>query len=358
MLASTNSSDKLLLMATIARPLLARLNWYWIFQALGWSLVFGMVIITYGRFLSVKGVLATCAWMALSGALLSDLWYRLIKARRWNTASINWRMLVGPILLLGPLQTASAAVAIYLLQDRFDTSLSWLPGALALWSCVFLVWQIAYFAAQAVRRANQFEATALRMEVQAKDAELRALQAQVNPHFFFNSLNSIRALVYEAPDSASQMIDQLASLMRYALHSGQSDTVSLREELAAVEAYLAIEKIRFEERLRASIEVEPGLENVRIPPMSLQTLVENAVKYGVEMSTTGSDIRISARRSGDNALIEIANAGAIRSFGNSTKVGLANTRKRLALSIGEDASLQLSESSGWVRATLQFPVAA
>jgi LytS/YehU family sensor histidine kinase len=212
--------------------------------------------------------------------------------------------------------------------------------------------------ALAIRRANQFEATALRMEVQAKDSELRALQAQVNPHFFFNSLNSIRALVYEEPDSASQMIDQLASLMRYALQTGQLHKVPLKKELEAVEAYLAIEKIRFEERLRASITVEPGLEQVMVPPMSLQTLVENAVKYGVEMSTTGSDILITARRSGDNALIEIANAGAIRSFGDSTKVGLTNTRKRLALSIGEEASLQLSENSGWVRATLQFPAAA
>lgn len=353
MLASTNSSNNLITMEHTKRPLLARLNWYWILQLIGWTLVFTVVVLTYGRFLS----LATCAWYGVSGLLLSDLWHRVIKARRWSAGKIKWRMFLGPVFLLGPLQTISVATAIYVELGKVD-GLAWLPSALAFWICIFLVWHIGYLAALALRRANQFEATALRMEVQAKDSELRALQAQVNPHFFFNSLNSIRALVYEEPDSASQMIDQLASLMRYALQSGQSDTVPLHKELSAVEAYLAIEKIRFEERLRASIEVEPGLEDVRIPPMSLQTLVENAVKYGVEMSTTGSDIRITARRAGGNAVIEIANAGAIRAIGDSTKVGLTNTRKRLALSMGEEASLQLSESSGWVRATLQFPVAA
>jgi len=345
-------------MTETRRPLFARLDWYWIMQGFGWTLIFMVVLLTYRQYLGSPGVFATCAWTGASGVLLSDLWHRMIKARRWNAGAIKWRMFAGPLLLLGPLQALSVAAAIYVLQGHFDSSLKWAPASFALWGCVFAGWQLAYMVALAVRRANQFEATALRMEVQAKDSELRALQAQVNPHFFFNSLNSIRALVYEEPDSASQMIDQLASLMRYALQTGQLHKVPLKKELEAVEAYLAIEKIRFEERLRASITVEPGLEQVMVPPMSLQTLVENAVKYGVEMSTTGSDILITARRAGNNALIEIANAGAIRSFGDSTKVGLTNTRKRLALSIGEEASLQLSENSGWVRATLQFPAAA
>ncbi|WP_342118513.1 sensor histidine kinase [Pseudoduganella sp. OTU4001] len=358
MLASTNSSNNLLTMEHTTRPLLARLNWYWIMQGLGWTMVFLMVVAVYARFLDKPGVFLTCVWTGASGLLLSDLWHRVIKARRWNEGSIKLRMFAGPLLLLGPLQGISVMSAIWLLQGKFDINPAALPMIMIPWSGVFVGWQIAYMAALALRRANQFEATALRMEVQAKDSELRALQAQVNPHFFFNSLNSIRALVYEEPDSAAQMIDQLASLMRYALQSGMQQKVPLHKELEAVEAYLAIEKIRFEERLRVRIEVEPGLEQVMIPPMSLQTLVENAVKYGVEMSTTGSDIVITARRNGPNATIEIANAGAIRAFGNSTKVGLTNTRKRLALSMGEDASLQLSENSGWVRATLQFPVAA
>ncbi len=344
-------------MAHTARPLLARLDWYWILQFLGWTLVVVFNLLAYSRYFSKPGVIATCIWSGASGLLLSDLWHRLLKARRWNAGVLNWHMIAVPVLVLGPLQAASILASLRILQGKVE-GLEWLPMSLFLWGGIFLAWSIAYMAALALRRANQFEATALRMEVQAKDAELRALQAQVNPHFFFNSLNSIRALVYEAPDSASQMIDRLASLMRYALQSGLTETVPLHRELEAVESYLAIEKIRFEERLRVSIEVEAGLEEVPIPPMSLQTLAENAVKYGVEACASGSEIRISARRTGDRVLIEIANAGAIRSFGNSTRVGLDNARKRLALAMGADATLDLSESSGWVRATLQFPLAA
>jgi LytS/YehU family sensor histidine kinase len=240
-----------------------------------------------------------------------------------------------------------------------DRGFGWVPGALMSWWAIYLVWNIFYMAVISLRRANRAEAESLRLEVAAKDAELRALQAQVNPHFFFNSMNSVRALIYEDADAAAQMIDQLASVMRYALQSGHHDTVPLAAEIEAVQAYLAIEKIRFEERMRVSVEIGIGLDQVRIPPMSLQTLVENAVKYGVETSPTGSEIRIRAQRLDNGAVhIEIANLGAIVPFANSTKVGLINTRKRLALALGENAQLDLSENSGWVRATLTLPEAA
>jgi LytS/YehU family sensor histidine kinase len=217
---------------------------------------------------------------------------------------------------------------------------------------------VCYLLIKAIRRAARYEADALRLEVSAREAELRALQAQVNPHFFFNSLNSVRGLIYEDRDAAAQMIDQLASLMRYALQSGQASTVQLSAELKAVQAYLAIEQIRFETRLRATLHIEPGMDTVRVPPMSLQTLVENAVKYGVENSIDGSDITISARRAGGMVTIEIANTGAIQQFANSTRVGLSNARKRLTLAVGKDATLDLSERAGWVRATLTMPEAA
>jgi len=339
----------------LQQPLLARLNWYWILQGIAWFLIALLTIATYARMMSQGAVLGVGIWTGVSGLLLSDLWHRLIKARSWNFGAWNWRMLAGALLLLAPLQCVSVAGAIHLLHTPI-TSLAWLPAALIQWSFSFLFWNICYMAALALRRANRFEAETLRLEVMAKEAELRALQAQVNPHFFFNSLNSVRALIYENPENAAQMIDQLASLMRYALQSGQRDTVPLHEELDAVQSYLAIEKVRFEERLRASISVEPGLENVMIPPMSLQTLVENAVKYGVELSATGSDIRIVARRTPQANIIEIANMGAILPFASSTRVGLANARKRLVLAVGKEASLDLSESAGWVRATLQLPV--
>jgi signal transduction histidine kinase len=340
------------------RPLIARLNWYWIFQLAGWGF---LPLFAFAMGASrAPGMMAISWWGAISGLIISDLWHRMLQRRVRSGVRITWKLVCCAILVLGVLHTAVQLIGYIVIRPFGDVhGVAWLPGALLSWWAVYLVWNIFYMAVLSLRRANRLEAESLRLEISAKDAELRALQAQVNPHFFFNSMNSVRALIYEEPDAAALMIDQLASVMRYALQSGQHDTVPLAAEIEAVQAYLAIEKIRFEERMQVSVEIGLGLEQVRIPPMALQTLVENAVKYGVEASPTGSEIRIRAQRMDDGTVhIEIANLGAILPFANSTKVGLVNTRKRLALALGSNANLDLTENSGWVRATMTLPEAA
>lgn len=341
---------------TSTLPRLARLDWYWPLQLGGWS-VLGLFDLAQamGR-AGDPSVIAVCIASVAAGLLLSDGWHRLLKRRPdWRRV----RRMAAAILVLGCANTFLVYLAFLAFQPFGEVrGYAWLPYAVLFWCGVHVVWTVLYLAALSIRRAHRAEAEALRLELHAKDIELRALQAQVNPHFFFNSLNSVRALIYEDRDSAARMIDQLAGLMRYALQSGHVETVPLAAELEAVDAYLAIEKIRFEERLRVQVDIEEGLERVMVPPMSLQTLVENAVKYGVELSTTGSDIRIRAWRGDSATVIEIANAGTIRHPGASTRVGLANARKRLALAVGGCASLDLAERDGWVRATLQLPVAA
>ena len=342
------------------RPPLPRLNWYWICQIAGWGFLPLLLLAMTPSGERTGKVLAIATWGTVAGVIISDIWHRMLKRRIRNGITINWKSMLLAIVILATIHTGVQTVGYLVIKPFGEVhGIAWLPGALMFWWGVHLVWNTFYMAVLSLRRATRAEAEALRLEVAAKDAELRALQAQVNPHFFFNSMNSVRALIYEDQDAAAQMIDQLASVMRYALQSGHTDTVPLTAEIEAVQAYLAIEKIRFEERMRVSVEIGMGLERVRIPPMSLQTLVENAVKYGVEASPTGSEIRIHARRLDSGKIhIEIANLGAILPFANSTKVGLVNTRKRLALALGEDANLDLSENSGWVRATLTLPEAA
>ena len=342
------------------RPLLARVNWYWLLQLAGWN---ALPILMFSMTPAGPRPLAMLAigyWGAVAGVLISDVWHRMLKRRIRNGVHVTWKTITLAVLVLGTLHTGIQLVGHMVIKPFGEVhGVRWLPGALISWWGIHMVWNTFYMSVLAVRRANRFEAEALRLEISAKDAELRALQAQVNPHFFFNSMNSVRALIYEDQNAAAQMVDQLASVMRYALQSGQNDTVPLSAEMEAVQAYLAIEKIRFEERMRVSVDIGMGLEHVRIPPMALQTLVENAVKYGVESSPTGSEIRISARRMDDGMIrIEIANLGAILPFANSTKVGLVNTRKRLALALGSGANLDLTEHSGWVRATMTLPEAA
>lgn len=343
------------------RPLFAPLNWFWLFQLAGWGflpLLMWFMLPVAQR--DARMLLVAC-WGAAFGLLFSSVWRHLLKRRIDRGERIGWKKVALAVLVLGIIHTAAQTLGYAVIRPIGTAikGLYWLPGALMYWWGVYLVWNVFYMAVLSLRRANHAEAQALRLEVAAKDAELRALQAQVNPHFFFNSMNSVRALIYEDQEAAAQMIDQLASVMRYALQSGQHDTVPLVAEMEAVQAYLSIEKIRFEERMQVRVEIGTGLEQIRIPPMALQTLVENAVKYGVEASPTGSEICIRANRMEDGTVrIEIANFGAIMPFANSTRVGLVNTRKRLALALGADAQLDLSEHSGWVRATMTIPEAA
>jgi len=348
-----------------ARPLLARLNWYLVCQCAGWGLVLVLQVLNrppvpgYAAPADVQRYLLVCCWGSVSGFLLSDAWHRILKWRQASGARMGWGVVFAGVLVLGIANTLVQLLGYIVIRPFGPVrGVGWLPAALASWWGLHLMWNVFHTAALSLRRANRLEAETLRLQVGAKDAQLRALQAQVNPHFFFNSMNSVRALVYEDRDAAARMIDELTSVMRHALQGGTRDTVPLADEIEVVRAYLAIEQIRFEQRLRARIDVGPGLDTVRIPPMALQTLVENAVKHGVEARPEGSDIRIHARRQDDGAaVIEVANAGAIQTVSGSTRTGLANARQRLALALGEGAHLDLREQDGWVRATMRLPEA-
>ena len=343
------------------QPLLTRLNWYWIFQLVGWNGAALLALLSLSQAPLSWAILGVCWWGGASGLLLSMAWRRILLRRGWIDGRFAWQRILPVLPVLGLIQSLSAGAAYAVLQPFGPvTSLAWLAPALVTWSAIFLIWTVLYSMVQSLRRASRFQAEALRLEVLAKDAQLRALQAQVNPHFFFNSLNSVRALIFEDREAAAHMVDQLANLMRHALQAGQHATVPLATELDAVRAYLAIEQTRFEARLRVSFDIAPSLEQLRVPPMALQTLVENAVKYGVETSADGSDIRITAQRSaGDGGApmlqIDVANTGALRSAPGSTCVGLRNARQRLQLACGECASLELREQAGWVHATMQLP---
>ena len=177
-----------------------------------------------------------------------------------------------------------------------------------------------------------------------KEAELRALKSQVNPHFIFNSLNSLRALIDEDPDRARKAVTQLANLLRYSLQSGLLETVPFEEELGIVNDYLALEQVRHEERLRLRLDIAPEALHLPIPPMLLQTLVENAVKYGISQRPEGGEISIVARNEGGTLRIEVSNPGEIKSLdaAKSTGVGLHNAAERLRLIFGERATLRLS----------------
>jgi sensor histidine kinase YesM len=335
---------------------------YWLCQIAGWLVVF-LVNVSFTLAAPSPQILAYVlifGTTSLAGMALSHRWRHMLKQRGWliHANRTPWLAFAGWIVLFGLMLLIVASAMFYLVRPAgMARGYAWVPAAATFWILAFASWTACYAFALSRRRAAQLEQEHLRLEVLAKDAELRALQSQVNPHFFFNSLNSLRALIYENPNAAAGMVDQLAALMRHTLASSEKKVVPLKTEIEAVRAYLAIEQIRFEERLRVHIDIAPDCEQQAIPPMALQTLVENAVKHGVERHPAGSDVDISAVRAAGYVEVRVTNRGAVGLGGDSTRVGIANTEKRLALLLGADASLNLTERDGRVTATLSLPVA-
>jgi two-component system, LytTR family, sensor kinase len=225
------------------------------------------------------------------------------------------------------------------------------------WTLMLLGWGVCYFAYHWFQRGRKEEIRNLRLESANRDGQLANLRAQLNPHFMFNALNGIRALVDEDPVRAKQAITQLSSILRNAMTTVRRRTVPLGEELDIVKDYLALEKMRFEERLSARFDVDQSLERESVPPMLLQTLVENAVRHGIAKLTQGGEVVISAQRGPRGLLMSVRNTGTyVPGEVNGSGIGLAGTRKRLEMIYGESASLHITNRDGMVVTEVEIPI--
>ena len=191
-------------------------------------------------------------------------------------------------------------------------------------------------------------------------AQMRALQAQINPHFLFNTLNVLASLIHSNPSEAERVTEELADIFRYALESTRAEWVNLDDEMRFIDSYLAIEKARFQERLIYSLDIAPEVRSLKIPPMIVQPLVENAIKHGVGPKIEGGEIRLQARLAGtDSVVIVVEDTGVghqSTSRNRGTGIGLANVRQRLHHVYGDAGVLELETiSSGGTRAVLSFP---
>lgn len=216
------------------------------------------------------------------------------------------------------------------------------------------VWSVLYLAVTWLRHSRDARRKEALMKLALSEAELRALEGQLDPHFLFNCLNSIRGMINEDPARSQDMITRLANILRYNLQRDRNHTVPLSSEVEAVSDYLALESIRFENRLRVRLSVDDSVHQFPIPPMLLQNLVENAIKHGVEDLPSGAEVCVRAFRDGEALRVVVENTGALsEGRAASTQVGLANARQRLRILYGDRASLDLAASEeGRVAATL------
>ncbi len=208
----------------------------------------------------------------------------------------------------------------------------------------------------AVEASREAEARAAEARALAREAELKALKAQVNPHFLFNSLNSVSALTSIDPVRARQMCVLLADFLRRTLGLGDKTSVPLAEELALVRSFLAVEKVRFGARLNVEETVEEECAGFLVPPLLLQPLVENAVNHGIANLPEGGWIRLEARRSDARLWIMLENAIDPEAPGRRTNgLGLPNVRRRLEARYGDEASLEAAAAGDRYRVRISLP---
>ena len=209
----------------------------------------------------------------------------------------------------------------------------------------FLFWSIIYFGFHYLENYKKTEIQNLRWEAASKDIELNKLKSQLNPHFMFNSMNSIRALIDENPAKAKEAVTQLSNILRNTLLMNKNKEIVLEEELRIVKDYLDLEQIRYEERLRYEMDIDETSKAKLVPPLIVQAQVENAIKHGISKITGGGVVKVKTKLKDNNLLIEVKNTGALSNIKSETGFGFANSKQRLELLYGSKATIEIAEES-------------
>ncbi len=345
---------------------------YWRFQAAGWAAYLACVC-SAAILLEQDGTpwteLAMMALLSVAGLVHTHL-LRILLLRLRRRARSLWR-------LAACLLPWCLAQAVAMGATVFGMSILWIPRTiersefgsssgvtecLALGALCFPLlccWCGLYYGCLAYRQYQLGRLERLALDAAVKEAELRALKSQVNPHFLFNSLNSLRALISEEEEAPRTAVTQLADFLRSSLIFGQHELIPLSRELELVDNYLALEQLRHEERLRVVRDIDPSACRFPVPPFVLQTVVENAVKYGIATREEGGTVSISATAGEGGLVLRVTNPGTIGAGGSSVGVGLTNARARLRLLFGDRARLTLRQAGdALVVAEVAVPAAA
>lgn len=345
------------------------LSLYWKCQLIGWSLA--------SLYWVLMGIIGTDFSLPLAIILfIGDLVIYILPTHLFRLISIKnkWEqwppkklvlVIIPSIILLGFVLMLLTIGKNYLAKFYFYTSLNQSFGNyfnsswLVTWMTgirLSAIWILAYYLyhyAQAEISANKESA---RLNLIAKNAQLENLTAKLNPHFFFNSLNNIKALVIENPTAARRAIDLLSTLLRTSLYHHNDALISIEEEMKLVDDYVELERIRFEDRLSFTIEIDAHCEQILILPFSIQTLVENAIKHGISHQAYGGTISLKIYKSERSIKIEVKNPGKWARLDTSDGLGLKNLKERLKLQFSGKAELVIIEENEVVVVSISIPM--
>jgi sensor histidine kinase YesM len=336
---------------------------YWVLQFLGWGAVLSLGLLSqYLREGRVESVIVQQVVIFLLFAVATTHLYRSLLIR-WNWLGQNIQRAI-PLIVIGSLGLAIILLLFnfsldFIYEDKehvFKASTKEVVFGLINFFILTLIWSIIYFAFHYFDKSRLQEVKNLQLESSQKESELSNLKNQLNPHFMFNAMNSIRALVDEDPVLAKQSITQLSNLLRNTLLLGNKRLVSVTDEIKIVRDYLALEKIRFEERLTFSEDVSKDAKSGIVPPLIIQTLVENAIKHGISKKAAGGEVAIYVSKVENQLCIEVHNDGRYEESNTpEVGIGLQNARQRLFILYGEEAYLEIGNYNNKVVSKIILP---
>tara|TARA_Y100000385_G_scaffold291982_1_gene375190 strand:- start:35689 stop:36741 length:1053 start_codon:yes stop_codon:yes gene_type:complete len=329
----------------------AKKRLYIICQIIGWG---SYILIAYvlnqlsGVSLSAPLILTLASAFTL-GIGLSHVYREIIIRNDWlklNILRMIPRFILGSLALAILFQFAYSGLTYLIFSGKKALNTAVVFQELAGWMILFTLWSLIYFFYHFFKNYKAEEIKNLRWEAARNEIELNKLKSQLNPHFIFNSMNSIRALVEENPKIAKQAITQLSNILRSNLLMGKQRLIHFSEELKLVHDYLAIEGYRYEERLKVSFDIPPKSKHIMVPPLMIQTLVENGIKHGIAHLPEGGTLVIEAKLDPHFLIITITNSGQYDSNKISeTGFGIENTQERLRLLFAGKASFEIKNKN-------------
>jgi two-component system, LytTR family, sensor kinase len=341
-------------------------KYYWLCQVGGWG-TFALMLVLSAPMVDQRityklvglGVVA-----ALAGIFVTHIFREVIRRAGWLRLTVEKAL---PKFLVGVLLTCLAGALIRILMVDFLDFLSLARGKASFISRVMgltlengltiIPWTLIYYFYHYIENSRKQQLDTLKLEALVKELELKTIKAHINPHFIFNALNSIRALIDENPVRARAAVTELSNILRSSMQAEKLETVTFEKELNIVKDYLALEYIRFEDRLQVEYDIDEDTLDQPIPPMMLQTLVENAIKHGISRQVDGGKVRIISDFKDDFHELVILNTGRLNGSRNADGFGLASTKNRLQLLFGQKANFDIREVNGnTVEARVLIPV--
>ena len=347
--------------------LIRKIPKYWLFQAMGWGILILINLFFFFTFDRLdlwhfgRLIIAVTLGVIISHLMRYTITRTRLMQQHLNRQIYSIMMLTFVFaLMLGLIESG----VIFLAKLRYNSEI--MIGYLGMLVrnsfngfVILFMWNSIYFMYHYIEKSRSQQLDTLKLQNLVKELELKTIKSHINPHFIFNALNSIRALVDENPSRARDAITELSNILRSSMHSQHQETVTLERELDIVRDYLALEHIRFEDRLQVEYDIDEDTLDMPVPPMMLQTLVENAIKHGISKNINGGVVRIESDLKGDNYELIVRNSGKLNGSMNSEGFGLSSTANRLGLLFGDGATFTIRNTSDMmVEARVSIPSSA